>query len=164
VLSLLSFDNYVLDLRALLPARPSFRYKPSDLYLHELIFPASTDRADVADRGRLLAEANARIAAPLYDIAFGALAIVAVIGGPFSRMGYGARIAVSAAVALLVRIAGLGAEALSVRTPEAGLLQYAIPAGAAAACIWLMLRRTAPRSAALLPGGRAALPRAASAG
>lgn len=88
----------------------------------------------------MLAEAHSRLAAPLYNIAFMFLALTAVIGGPFSRLGYGARIAVVAAAALVARTLGFAAQAASGATPMLNGLQYAIPLGVAVVCACILLR------------------------
>jgi lipopolysaccharide export system permease protein len=56
-----------------------------------------------------------------------ALALSAILGGGFSRLGYGRRIAVVAAVAAVVRIAGFQAQAPAEHNVWVNVLQYAIP-------------------------------------
>ena len=159
-LNYLAFDKYVLDLRPLIAEKPTVRYKLSDRYLHELLYPDLRQPWERANAGPMLAEAHSRVAAPLYNIAFMFLALTAVIGGGFSRLGYGARIAAVAAVALLARTLGLAAQAASGATPILNVLQYAIPLGVTLACASIVLRpssrtstvrraRTAPGKAPL---------------
>ena len=140
-LNYLAFDKYVLDLRPLMAASPTVRYKLSDRYLHELIYPDLRRPWDSANAGPMLAEAHSRLAAPLYNIAFMLLALMAVIGGAFSRLGYGARMAAVAAVALLSRTLGFATQAASGATPALNALQYVIPLGVAAVCAVMLLRR-----------------------
>ena len=155
-LNYLAFDKYVLDLRPLMVARPTVRYKLSDRYLHELLYPDLRQAWERANVGPMLAEAHSRLAAPLYNIAFMFLALTAVIGGSFSRLGYGVRIAAVAAAALLARTLGLAAQAASGGTPALNTLQYAIPLGVTLVCACILLRpgsRTpARRSARTAPG------------
>jgi lipopolysaccharide export system permease protein len=75
----------------------------------------------------MLAEGHARIATPLYNIAFMALALSAIIGGGFSRLGYARRIAVMSAVAAGVRLAGFQAQAAAEDAVWINALQYAVP-------------------------------------
>ena len=138
-LNFLAFDEYVLDLRPLMIARPVERYKLSDRYLHELLYPDAGQAWDRANAGPMLAEAHSRLAAPLYNIAFMFLALTAVIGGPFSRLGYGARIAVVAAVALLARTLGFAVQSACGNHPALNGLQYGLPVGLALACAWIVL-------------------------
>jgi lipopolysaccharide export system permease protein len=150
-LNYLAFDKYVLDLRPLIVARPTVRYKLSDRYLHELLYPDLRQPWERANIGPMLAEAHSRLAAPLYNVAFIFLALTAVIGGPFSRLGYGVRIAAVAAAALLARTLGFAAQSASGATPVLNALQYAIPLGVTMTCALILLR----------PGSRTAAPRSA---
>jgi len=155
-LNYLAFDKYVLDLRPLISEKPVVRYKLSDRYLHELLRPDLRQPWERANVGPMLAEAHSRVAAPLYNIAFMFLALTAVIGGAFSRLGYGARIAAVATVALLARTLGFAAQAASGATPLLNVLQYAIPLGVTLICASIVLRparrTSAPRRAATAPG------------
>ncbi|ODT85869.1 LPS export ABC transporter permease LptF [Phenylobacterium sp. SCN 70-31] len=106
VLNYLTFDEYIFDLEPLASTDELIHYKPSDRYLHELFFPDLQQDWERRNRLELLAEGHARIASPLYNIAFMALALNAIIGGGFSRLGYGRRIAIVGATAAGVRLLG----------------------------------------------------------
>jgi lipopolysaccharide export system permease protein len=56
-----------------------------------------------------------------------AMALAAVLGGPFSRTGYGQRIAFFSAAAVVIRIVGFGAQAACDGAPALNVIQYAIP-------------------------------------
>jgi len=127
VLTYTTFLEYVLDLTPYLNTEEEVHYKSSDRYLHELLFPDLTQVLDKHDRKKFLAEAHSRLATPLYNIAFMALALAGVIGGSFSRTGYGRRIAIVAAIAIAIRILGFGAQAACDAAPALNVLQYAIP-------------------------------------
>jgi lipopolysaccharide export system permease protein len=127
VLTYLTFDEYTFDLSDLLLVKDQVHYKVPDRYLHELLFPDLRQPWERDNRTKMLAEANARLATPIYAIAFMALALAAVIGGPFSRLGYARRIAAAAGLAAVVRIAGVGDQALCDTQVWANLLQYLIP-------------------------------------
>jgi lipopolysaccharide export system permease protein len=127
VLTFLTFDEYTFDLSDLLLVKDNVNYKVPDRYLHELLFPDLRQPWERDNRTKLLAEANARLATPLYAIAFMALALAAVIGGPFSRLGYTGRIAGAAGIAAVARIAGVGDQALCDTLVWANVLQYVIP-------------------------------------
>jgi len=127
VLTYLTFDDYTFDLSDLLSVKDVIHYKVPDRYLHELVFPDLRQQWERANQNKLLSEANARLATPLYAIAFMALAMAAVIGGPFSRLGYMGRIVTAGAVATAARISGVGVQALADSQPWANALQYAIP-------------------------------------
>jgi lipopolysaccharide export system permease protein len=127
VLNFLTFDEYIFDLSALTKTTELVHYKPSDRYLHELVFPDLQQDWERRNRWKMLAEANDRLASPLYNIAFMSVALWAIIGGVFSRMGYGRRIAIAGAVAASVRILGFVVQAASEGEPWLNLAQYAVP-------------------------------------
>jgi lipopolysaccharide export system permease protein len=146
VLNYLSFDQYVLDLRPMMPPDRPVIYKLSDRYLHELFFPDLRGAWERANQGKLHAEGHARLADPLYNLAFMSLALVAVIGGSFSRMGYGQRIAAVAVAALVTRVLGFVVESASGSTPALNVAQYAIPLGVTLAALTaLFVRRQRAR-------------------
>jgi lipopolysaccharide export system permease protein len=130
VLNYLKFDEYTFDLSDFMSARDTVTYKVPDRYLHELLYPDLTQDWERQNQVKMLAEANARLATPLYTIAFMAMALAAVIGGPFSRLGYARRIVAVGAAAGLARILGVGAQALCDSAVWANVLQYAIPLAA----------------------------------
>jgi lipopolysaccharide export system permease protein len=105
-------------------------YKPSDRYLHELLFPDLTQDWEKRNRLKLLAEGHNRIASPLYNIALMAMALSAIIGGGFSRMGYGRRIAIVSAAAVAFRILGFIVQAASEEAAWLNVLQYLVPVAA----------------------------------
>ena len=130
VLNYLKFDEYTFDLSDFMSATDAVTYKVPDRYLHELLYPDLTQDWERQNRVKMLAEANTRLATPLYTIAFMAMALAAVIGGPFSRLGYTRRIVAVGAAAGLARILGVGAQALCDSAVWANVLQYAIPLAA----------------------------------
>lgn len=130
VLNFLTFRSYTFDLSPLSKSDELIHYKPSDRWMHELFFPDLQQDWERRNRLDLLAQGHARIATPLYNIAFMALALFAIIGGGFSRLGYGRRIAAVAAVAAVVRLIGFLALSASEDTAWLNLLQYLVPLGA----------------------------------
>jgi lipopolysaccharide export system permease protein len=149
VLNYLTFDEYAFDLTPLSETDELVHYKPSDRYLHELFFPDLTQGWEQRNRKGLLAEGNARLATPLYNIAFMAMAFAAIIGGGFSRLGYGRRIAVAAGLAALVRILGFVVQAACESSAWLNVMQYAIPLAATALALRPVFRQRAGRRIAL---------------
>lgn len=127
VLNYLTFRSYTFDLSSLTNSSELIHYKPSDRFMHELFFPDLQQDWERRNRLSLLSEGHARLATPLYNIAFMALALWAILGGGFSRLGYGRRIAAMGATAALVRIAGFQVEAAAEDSAWLNLLQYAVP-------------------------------------
>lgn len=145
VLNFLSFDEYTLDLAPFLARDTDVHFKTSDRWLHELVFPDLTQAWERQYRKKLLAEGNSRIASPLYNLALMAVALAGVLGGSFSRLGYGRRIALASLAAALVRIAGFGAQGLAIQSVWLNLLQYLVPLGTIAVCAHIVFRQKVSR-------------------
>ena len=131
VLNFLRFDDYAFDLTPFVQTDELLHYKIGDRYLHELFFPDLTQDWEQKNRTKMLAEGHSRLAGPLYNIAFMAMALAAVIGSTFSRLGYAKRIAAVGAAAMVVRIFGFGIQAACDDSAWLNILQYLVPAGAA---------------------------------
>lgn len=163
VLTFLIFDENVFDLKPFVNTRDELFYKISDRYLHELVFPDPRQEWERGNRTKMLAEANARLAAPLYAFAFAMLAVAAVIGGQFSRLGYGRRIFYASAIAAAARVIAFGAQAACADTPALNILQYAIPLGVAYAAYADLFRRRTSGEIGRRRGGIDSLPLTAGA-
>ena len=154
ILNYLSFDEYAFDLSPLAAIGSHERYKLSDRYPHELFFPDLSEPWARTNVDRLTAEGHSRIAGSLYNLAFMAMAFAAVVGGSFSRTGYGRRIAAAASAALVARTLGFGVEAAAATVPAANIAQYAVPLVATGLALWVVF--AAPRRAGRLVTGSAA--------
>lgn len=152
VLNYAVFDEYTFDLAPFLPQGETVHYKASDRYLHELFYPDLTQPWEKANRLKLYAEGHARLSEPLYNIALVCLALSAVLGGGFSRMGYGRRILVSIAVAAVARIAEFGVQAVADDHVWLNLLQYAVPVATAAWALGQVFQRQARKRPAKAQG------------
>ena len=126
-LNFTSFEEYTFNLAPYAPKDEAVHYKASDRYLHELFYPDLTQVWERQNRLKLYAEGHARLAEPLYNIALVALALSAVLGGGFSRLGYGKRILTAIAVAAVTRIAGFGVQSVADDEVWLNVLQYAVP-------------------------------------
>jgi lipopolysaccharide export system permease protein len=145
VLNYLTFNEYPFDLGQLTDPDELIHYKSSDRYLHELFFPDLQQDWEKHNRKALLAEGHARLATPLYNIAAMAMALSAILGGGFSRLGYGRRIALVAGAAIVVRIAGFVAQSASDANVWVNVLQYAIPVAATAVALRSVFRQRVSR-------------------
>jgi lipopolysaccharide export system permease protein len=141
VLNVLTFDEYPMDLRPFLAIEGQVLYHPSDRYLHELFFPDKRGAWERANLKKLYSEGNSRLATPLYDIAFMALALAAVLGGAFSRLGYGARILAAGATGVAVRVLGFVAGAAADGNAALNILQYAPPLICFVVCMLIVIRQ-----------------------
>ncbi len=149
VLNFLAFDEYVFDLTPYLNTDDDVHFKNSDRYLHELLFPDLTQFWDKRDKKKFLAEAHSRLSTPLYNIAFMAMALAAVLGGSFSRTGYGQRIVIFSACAVVIRIVGFGAQAACDAAPALNIIQYAIPLATIWLCFGQIFRQKASAATAI---------------
>lgn len=151
VLEYLSFDRQVMPLAQYTEVTERVRYKPSDLYLTQLFNPSPTDLEQVGSAGELRAEGHSRLSAPLYALMAMAMALTAIMGGPFSRTGYSLRIAKVAGVFLIVRIAGYGVVAASAWNGWLNVFQYLLPIVATAIAMRLLFRALKPRRKPVWP-------------
>ena len=125
----LDFDRYVLQLGddfqepgALLPqgVRPHA--------LSTLFSRPARRHYDQRNVEQFLAEAHARLSAPLLNLALAMIALAGVLMGEFSRGGYARRIMIAAILALLVRLLALAVQAAADRRARHSTsLQYALP-------------------------------------
>jgi lipopolysaccharide export system permease protein len=127
VLQFLTFNEYPFELGTLSDSAELIHYKPSDRYLHELLMPDLQQDWERRNRLSLMAEGHARLSSPLYNIAFMAMALSAILGGGFSRLGYGRRIALMSAAAVLVRILGFGVQSACDSNAWLNIAQYLTP-------------------------------------
>ena len=141
-LSDLSFDEYPFELSAFMKDDGAFVLKASDRFLPELFWPDITNYYDNANKDKFLAEGNARIAAPLMNIVMGMLAVIAVLGGDFSRRGYQKRISICSAIALTLQLVSLSTTSAAEDDPALNFLQYLAPIGAFSVMAGLFFFRT----------------------
>ncbi len=144
VLNQFTFNHYSFPLGQFTTTSETIRLKPSDLWLTDLLAPDARS-LERNSRGELAAEAHARLSGPLYAIAAMAMALAALMGGAFSRTGYGLRIARAAGAFLFVRILGYGLMAASAWNPWLNLLQYLLPVVATAIALRVLFRALKPR-------------------
>jgi len=123
----LDFDRYVLQLDGEVEESGYFYLKQSDRDLHQLLLPDMTAHYDLQNAQDFRAEANSRLSSPLLSIAFAMIALVGILGGEFSRAGYGRRIMIASAVALLVRVVTLALDTAAQDEPALYAAQYGVP-------------------------------------
>jgi len=145
VLEYFSFGRQDVPLSQYSAVTDQVRYKPSDLYLTQLFNPSPGDLERVGSAGELMAEGHSRLSAPLYALMAMAMALTAIMGGPFSRTGYGVRIAKAAAVFLIVRVAGYGVVSASAWNGWLNVFQYLLPIMATVLALRLLFQALKPR-------------------
>lgn len=140
-LSILDFEQYTFDLTPFLREDAEVTLKSSDRYLHELFFIDRTSYLEVQNADSFFAEGHARLTTPLLNIAMALIAILAVIGGDFSRRGYAKRITVATAGALSLVIIQLSVQSASADDRWVNVLQYTVPLGIIGIVSWLSFFR-----------------------
>jgi lipopolysaccharide export system permease protein len=145
VLEYFSFARHELPLARYADVDEEIRYKPTDLYLPQLFNPSPRDLERVGPVGELAAEGHSRLSAPLYALMAMAMALAAIMGGQFSRTGYGLRIAKAAGAFVVVRVVGYGVVAASAWNGWLNLFQYLLPIAATAIALRLLFRALKPR-------------------
>jgi len=147
-LQMLKFKRDVLDLDQFSgPAQPSER-ATNERYLGELLNPDPNLKQRV--KNAYFAEANNRIAQPLYCIAFALIALAAVIRGRRGRGAHLLRMTIACFAATGLRIAGYGVQGMAIGNPVLCILFYLIPLTGVVAAI-LILSAGNPKPASNLP-------------
>lgn len=152
--TVLYFDKYTYDLSQYMQDRPPLTYESRERYLHELLDPAPDDEYAQRNRKKFFADAHERIVEGFYPVALTLIALAALLPAPFSRRGYASRLAIAAALALGLRIAGFAIANAAVQDLRIVPLMYMLPAAASAVSIafisgvrfdrwWLAAKRTA---------------------
>ncbi|EGF90763.1 hypothetical protein ABI_37960 [Asticcacaulis biprosthecium C19] len=156
----ITFDETSIPISDYFASDDSLNFKESERYLHELFFPnlalpgdgGNYERKNV---GKLMAEGHARLASPLYNLSFVLLAIMAVLGGGFSRGGYTQRIAIAAGVAVTARLLGVVMQTIGAEAAILNILQYLVPLIPIIMCVRLLNKRD--RTGVTVLGGMAPL-------
>ncbi|MCE2890821.1 MAG: LptF/LptG family permease, partial [Hyphomonadaceae bacterium] len=128
-IDLIGFSNYVVELRGFADKNLELFYKPSDRFLPQLLKPDLTDYWDRDHVGDLLAEAHRRLAAPIICLSSVALAMLAILGGSFSRQGYAARIGWAFGGLIFMLLSFTGLIPTVADQPGLGMILYLIPLG-----------------------------------
>jgi len=135
-----AFKRNVIELDGLFDQQFSGLLKPSDRFLGELFYPDRTYFYDQRNIERFQAEGHFRLSSPLYSLALTAIALAALLGGEYSRHGFGRRILIATGAALVVRLGALGVQSAASDSPTVNWLQYALPLGVCLACAMSLMR------------------------
>lgn len=122
-----TFDQYIYELGAFVDSDKSYVLKASDRFLTELFYPDLNNFYDRDNADKFFAEGHARLALPLMNMFMAMLAIVAVLGGDFSRRGYQQRISVATGLALFAQLLALAAVSVGEDDRELNFIQYLVP-------------------------------------
>ncbi|MFP3943705.1 MAG: LptF/LptG family permease, partial [Alphaproteobacteria bacterium] len=138
-LQTIRFEKHTFDLSEYADARSGGGSRSlSERYLHELFNPDLSKKWNRHNQGRLYAEGHSRLATPFYNLAFAAIALVAVLCGTYHRRGNGRRLIVAVGCVIALRALGFTAQSLASTAPALNVAQYLIPLGGFAGCLYLM--------------------------
>lgn len=127
-LSVLKFKRYVFDLDQFASQQRRGELEASDRYLPELLWPKFNAPPKNKNVFKIFfAEANNRLAAPLYCLTFALIALAAVTSGRRQRGAYALRLTSASMFAAVLRIVGYGAQSIAARSPSLSFLLYFIP-------------------------------------
>lgn len=121
------FERYAIDLSQFGNDNDVVVYKPRERGTPELLDLNKSDPYVQMQRGRFRAELHDRFSAPLYPLAFMAVAVAALGTARTTRQGRGLAIGSAIVVMVLLRIAGFAVSSLVVRSGNAIILAYLVP-------------------------------------
>ena len=125
--SIIAFQRDGIDLAQFEPEDEGAPLKPRERTTVELIGRDRHDPYVERFEGRFRAELNDRFVSPLYTFVACIVAFVAIGEARTTRQGRGTAIGLAILAFGLLRVAGIGASTLILRSPGAILLAFAIP-------------------------------------
>jgi lipopolysaccharide export system permease protein len=140
-MDIVGFSTYVFELKGFADQNLELFYKPSDRFMPELLKPDMTYYWDQTHVGDLYTEANRRLASPLLCLAAVSLALFAVLGGAYSRQGYGRRIGYASAGLVLLLLTFSDILPAAADQPQLGIALYLLPL----AVVFFTTRNMRPR-------------------
>jgi lipopolysaccharide export system permease protein len=156
-IDILRFIETAVDLATFNEEGEERRLESTERYVSELLNPDMSDEYDRERAGRFIAEGHARLATPLYPIAFGMMALAFMLTAPVSRRGYGRRLMLAIVAAVILRTIGYVLQNAGSTSPAVNVFQYVLPlaaivvAGAViAGRFWRARRRPPPDLSAVL--------------
>jgi lipopolysaccharide export system permease protein len=148
--SLLRFESLVFDLGQFMSDPTDRERRPQERFLVELIAPTAEQLGDFT-LGRFYAEGHEQLSGPLYAVTLPLVAIAAVLGGGFSRRGYGRRIAIGAALGAGLRLVGVAARSATWADAAFWPTMYLSPLIGAGLALWWLAAAPRRRPAAAAP-------------
>jgi len=126
-LSVLSYKSHTLNLDQFSGPTRFTALKKQERYLSELFWPPETEGINDRIRDQFFAEAHDRLSQPLYCIAFGLIALAAVVRGRRQRGSIAFRLTMASLAAIGLRIGGYGIMGLAQRHPMMVSVFYLLP-------------------------------------
>ncbi|MGQ0674057.1 MAG: LPS export ABC transporter permease LptF [Hyphomicrobium sp.] len=144
---IIAFDKYAIDLDQFeQKTEEALDLKPRERFYSELVRPEATSSAFISNPGQFRAELHERFANPLYPIVFVLIALAAVGQAQSTRQNRVEKVVAGFLLATGSRFAGLASNNIVVLNAAATPLLYAIPLGAGAIAILMMVRLARPHA------------------
>lgn len=140
-ISMLSFDQYIVDLDSFTSGRRERGRSPEERFLSELINPTAADLEEKGFREELMAELHQRLTMPLYPLSFTLIGLVALVSGNFSRRSQPWRIVTAAGAIGVLQGLGLTFEDVTSRAGDTWPLMYLCPLLPIVVCLLILSRR-----------------------
>jgi len=147
-LSIIAFQSYAFDLTQLVPAEVKANYKPTEIPFFGLIAAINGERGKTHEAGRLRSELHDRLVQPLFPIAF-VFVVFLLLGDPRTyRQGRALGIGLAIVGCVGLRMVGLGALNMALKSSAAVALIYIPPMAAILFGLFMVLtdRRLSPPS------------------
>ena len=129
-LSVLDLEQYKYDLAPYVREETDTILKPPDRFLPELIWVDDQNYYEARARDEFTAEIHSRLTSPLLNLAMVLLAIWAILGTDYNKLGYTRRIMQSGIFAILLIILHIVAASESKNDSALNILQWLLPIGA----------------------------------
>ena len=113
----------------------------TERYIGELLSPDLNGTMPIEEQRAYIAEGHARLATPLYAVAFGLIAAAGFLTASVARSGYGRRILTLLALAIGLRALGFVVQSAAAATPALNAVQYLVPVAASLAAAALIAGR-----------------------
>jgi lipopolysaccharide export system permease protein len=146
-LSLLTFDQYIMDLPQDQRSVHARWREPKERYLMDLLYPSS-DPGDRQNYNELIAEGHQRLIAPLYVIGFIMIALAALLSGEINRRGQKFRLLVAFLCVAVIEGLSLAFQDLASRSLYAISGMYAVALLPTFAAVFVLTRQNRRRGAA----------------
>ena len=126
-LNMIRFDRYPINLEEFVSQARNTLRRTSDRFLSELLWPPEGAQLPERTRRVFAAEAHTRLSQPLYCLAFGLIALAAVVRGRRHRGSIALRLALAAGTALGLYLSGYGIAGVAQNEPLLLPAFYVIP-------------------------------------
>src|SRR5579871_1447451 len=124
--ALVKFESYAFDMSKFTNFSKNIIYSTRERYFWDLISPDPKDPMYMVIPGQFRAELHDRIVAPLYPLVFVTLAFAFLGAARTTRQSRALSMTTAIAAVAALRIAGFACSVLTLRTPAAAYVQYAM--------------------------------------